>query len=69
MSEDILQVLSAPTVDGLVAGRVLGLGRAATYAALRNGQIPSIRIGHQYRVPTTQLREMLGLAAVRPAAE
>ncbi|CAO4148909.1 helix-turn-helix domain-containing protein [Methylorubrum extorquens] len=69
MSEHIFQVLSAPTVDGLTAERLLGLGRAATYAAVRRGQIPSIRIGHQYRVSTAQLREMLGLSAARPTSE
>jgi excisionase family DNA binding protein len=63
MPEDILEVLTRPTVDVALAGRVLGVGRSAAYRAARDGSLPSFRIGSQYRVPTAKLREMLGLPA------
>lgn len=56
------------TVDGWTddetipcAGRMLGLGRTATYAALQSGQIPSIRVGRRYLVPIAALHRMLGM--------
>jgi excisionase family DNA binding protein len=33
------------------AGRKLGVGRAAAYAAATRGEIPTIRIGRLIRVP------------------
>ena len=69
MSNDIMEVLSKPTVDVVLAGRVLGIGRNAAYKARETGDIPSIKVGGQWRVPTAPLKQMLGLAAVRPAAE
>lgn len=68
MSEDIMQVLTKPTVDVVLAGRVLGIGKNAAYKAREAGDIPSIKIGGQYRVPTAKLREMLGLPAPSAAA-
>ena len=41
------------------AGRVLGLGRSASYDAVRRGDIPSIRIGHRLVVPTRALERLL----------
>lgn len=61
MGEDILEVLSNPTVDVALAGRVLGIGKNAAYKAREAGDIPSIKVGGQYRVPTAKLREMLGI--------
>ena len=62
MSSEIIKALSEPTVDVVMAGRVLGIGRAAAYKAREAGDIPSFKIGGKYRVPTAKLREMLGLA-------
>ncbi|GEP06773.1 helix-turn-helix domain-containing protein [Methylobacterium oxalidis] len=61
MGNDIIQVLTQPTVDVVLAGRVLGIGKNAAYKAREAGEIPSIKVGGQYRVPTAKLREMLGL--------
>lgn len=61
MSEDIMQVLTQPTVDVVLAGRVLGIGKDAAYRARKAGDIPAIKVGGTYRVPTAKLREMLGL--------
>jgi hypothetical protein len=44
-----------------VAGRAFGLGRNSSYAAFKNGHLPSVRIGNKIAVPTAPLRRMLGL--------
>ncbi len=43
------------------AGRELGLGRSASYEAVRRGEIPSLRLGKRRVVPTAALRRLLGL--------
>jgi hypothetical protein len=49
-----------PTMTVEVAGRFLGLGRSAAYAAARTGVIPTLRIGRRLVVPTARLRALLG---------
>jgi excisionase family DNA binding protein len=39
--------------------RILDLGRMQTYQAVRNGQIPSIRIGRRILVPKAALERLL----------
>ena len=34
---------------------LLGLGRTATYEALRRGDLPGLRVGHRWIVPTHAL--------------
>jgi excisionase family DNA binding protein len=47
-------------VYGVVeAGRLLGLGRSASYEAARNGQLPTIKIGGRYKVPKAALLRLL----------
>ncbi len=42
------------------AGRAyFGLGRNASYAAARRGELPTIRIGRALRVPVVALERML----------
>lgn len=67
MSEDIMKVLTQPTVEVAVAARVLGISKNAAYRAREAGEIPALKLGGQYRVPTAKLREMLGLPAHPPA--
>ena len=67
MGDDIKAVLTNPTVDVVLAGRVLGIGKNAAYSAARDGSLPAFKVGGQYRVPTAKLREMLGLPAQPPA--
>jgi excisionase family DNA binding protein len=45
------------------AGKLLGIGRDASYGATRRGEIPVIRIGRRQRVPTSWLLKQLGLDA------
>ncbi len=47
------------TCDVPVAGRVIGLGRNASYEAARVGEIPAIRFGKRLLVPVGALAEKL----------
>lgn len=43
------------------AGRLLGLGRSASYEAARRGELPTLRLGRRLVVPVARLEAMLGL--------
>jgi excisionase family DNA binding protein len=43
----------------LEAGRLLGLGRSASYEAVRSGALPAIKIGGRYKVPKAALQRLL----------
>jgi excisionase family DNA binding protein len=49
------------------AGKLLGLGRNASYEAAARGQIPTIRFGRLLRVPVRALDRLLD--AVGPKTE
>lgn len=66
MSDEVLAALNEPTVDLLLAGRILGIGLSATYRSRKQGHIPTVRVGRQFRVPSAKLKEMLGLPASAP---
>ena len=54
-------------VYGVVeAGRLLGLGRSASYEAARTGQLPVIKIGGRYKVPKRALEKLLDSAGQEP---
>ena len=55
------QVLSVPE-----AGRLLGICRDSAYAAVRNGTLPSIRIGKRIVVPRAALERLLNGTNSRP---
>ena len=46
-------------LDVPAAGRLLGLGKNATYQAIAPGQLPSLRIGRRVLVPRDRLRALL----------
>jgi excisionase family DNA binding protein len=50
-----------PTISVERAGASLGISRATAYDAVRRGEIPAIRLGRRWVVPTAQLRRLLGL--------
>jgi len=52
-----------PTLDIVTAGRMLGIGRTTAYHLARYAQfpVPVLRIGGNYRVPTTPLLTLLGI--------
>ena len=39
--------------------KILGIGRNGAYAAIKRGDIPSIKIGRRILVPTASVRAML----------
>ena len=47
------------TVSVPEAGRMLGIGKAAAYAAAHRGEIPTIRLGRLLRVPRRAIEVML----------
>lgn len=57
----ISEIMTKFTVDVPTAGCALRIGRNASYKAREAGDIPSIKVGGQWRVPTAPLRRMLGL--------
>lgn len=56
LDDDLPPIL---TVDQ--TAKVLGISRGLAFAAVRAGDIPSIRIGRRILVPRERLRQMLGL--------
>ncbi|WP_206069835.1 helix-turn-helix domain-containing protein [Knoellia koreensis] len=55
------QLRSRLTVTVPEAGRALGIGRDAAYAAAERGEIPTLRLGRRLVVPTGRLLELLGI--------
>ncbi len=55
------------TIDELVSLGVFRTGRSATAEAVRRGDIPGIRVGRRWLIPTAELRRMLGLDEAPPA--
>ncbi len=50
-----------PTLSIEEAGRLMGLSRTSAYEAVREGAIPTVRLGRaQMRVATAAVLEMLG---------
>jgi hypothetical protein len=62
MDDEVRRALAEKvSVPVEIAGRAFGLSRGAAYTAVRNGQIPSLKIGGKYVIPTAPIRRMLGL--------
>lgn len=62
MNDELKELLSKPTASVPDVGRIcFRLGKNASYAAAKCGQIPSIKIGGKIAVPTAPLRRMLGI--------
>lgn len=51
------------------AAQILGIGRNQAYAAVRRGEIPSLRIGARILVPEAALNKMLETPALGLSAE
>lgn len=63
MNEELRELLSKPTAAIPDVGRVaFGVGRNASYAAAAKGDIETIQVGGQKRVPTSWVKRKLGLA-------
>ena len=59
---------SSWTVTVVEAAQLMGISRALAYAAVRRGEIPTIRIGRRLLVPRAQLLAMLE-GSGRPGVE
>ena len=59
-TRDELTRSGALTITVEEAGRFLGVGRAAAYESVRNGEIPSLALGRRRLVPVPALLRMLG---------
>lgn len=55
---------TSPTTTIDEAAQLLGVSRNSAYAAVKAGELPSIRIGRRLLIPTAALRRMLMLDAV-----
>jgi excisionase family DNA binding protein len=51
-----------PTISVEHAGRLLGLGRSASYEAVRRAELPVLRFGRRMVVPTARLLALLGVS-------
>lgn len=49
--------------------RAFGLGRSASYLAVKRGELPAIRVGRRLVVPVGTLRRMMGLEPEPPAGK
>jgi excisionase family DNA binding protein len=50
-----------PTVSVERAGQLLGISRGSAYARVRSGEIPALRLGNRWVVPTASLLRLLGV--------
>jgi len=60
MTTEAVDWRSRPTINVEEAGQILGVGRSTAYTLARNGQLPTLRLGRKFLVPTATLRRMLG---------
>jgi excisionase family DNA binding protein len=44
------------------AARLLAMSRSAAYAAIRSGQLPSVRVAGKWRIPRAALERLLARA-------
>jgi hypothetical protein len=65
MTMTATEVRSLPAiVDVVTAAEVLGIGRTVAYELVRADRFPTpvIRVGHQIKIPTAYLLDLLGLS-------
>lgn len=56
-----LDPTTRPTLSVDEVAIVLGISRSTAFAAVRSGEIPSLRFSRRIRVPTVAVRNMLRL--------
>src|SRR4051794_35150288 len=60
--EELLHLLLTElTVSPVIAGQALGVARTKSYTACQADEIENFKVGRQRRVPTSWLRERLGI--------
>jgi hypothetical protein len=58
---EIREILAQPTCSVDEFGRLFGISRTPAYAAVKRGEVPSVRIGCRIRVLTAPIKAKLGL--------
>lgn len=58
-----MELIDRKAISVEECAKILGLGRSATYEAVRSGQIPRIKIGGRWLIPLVALERMLEDAA------
>ena len=58
------ELLRKPTCTVDECARLLGIGRALAYEAVKRGEIQSIKVGGRVMVPTAVLRRLLQIEQV-----
>ncbi|MFE2997376.1 excisionase family DNA-binding protein [Nocardia sp. NPDC059246] len=53
------RLITEPTVSVEDTARLLGIGRSTVYAAVKSGEMPSIRVRSRVRIPSNWVRHML----------
>ena len=61
-------MLERKTITVEEAAKILGVSRGSAYVAVREGEIPSVRIGGRIVIPRAALERMLG-EEEKPRAE
>jgi excisionase family DNA binding protein len=61
MTDTTAAILAHPTCTPEELCHLLRFGKLAAYRALKAGGIPSFRVGNKYHIPTSWLRDKLGL--------
>lgn len=62
-----LNPATSPTTSIEDTASVIGISVSSAYTAAANGEIPTIKVGRRYRVPTAALRRMLQLDPIEAA--
>ncbi|MER5608897.1 excisionase family DNA-binding protein [Micromonospora tulbaghiae] len=57
-----------PTISVERAAILLGVGRGTAYRAAQTGEIPAVRVGARYVIPTGQFLAKFGLSQTPTAA-
>jgi len=61
MNDATAAILFHDTCSPQELRRILRTGRNSTYNAIASGEIPSFRVGKNIKIPTSWLREKLGI--------
>lgn len=67
-SRQALRQSERATISVEEAARYLGIGRGAAYLAVKNGELPSLRLGSRILVPVWALLELLAGRGVSEAS-
>ena len=59
MNTDSVKNAERLTLTVQETAKLLGLSRSLAYEAVRNGQIPSVKVGHRILIPRVALERML----------